>query len=287
VTHDPDFARVQILPQAAGLRAVVQELWPNPAVRAIWLGGSFARGTADVNSDIDLRVAVTKDDFRPEEILESMRGLAARIAAQLDLRREDDVVLFHLLLDNGEIYDLLVQATSRKPSEERRILIACRDEEFGKTLADGEDPAPPALPQMEPAQVLKILQEYWLGFSKHRKVLNRNLDLLAVQGEHFLRAYLLRLYHIAATGADIDGGHAPTIHSMTPAVQRIQARFGLEPMAQIGRPMRTPAELVESAEAIAAEVARIGRVLAGELGFVYPERAEAAARRAWDGRLQR
>jgi hypothetical protein len=27
--------------------------------------------------------------------------------------------------------------------------------------------------------------------------------------------------------------------------------------------------------------------LAGELGFVYPERAEAAARRAWDGRLQR
>ena len=41
------------LPQKRFLIDVVQGLWRDPAIVAVWLGGSLARGEGDRNSDVD------------------------------------------------------------------------------------------------------------------------------------------------------------------------------------------------------------------------------------------
>jgi predicted nucleotidyltransferase len=274
-----DHSQIQPLPQTEFLHAVIDDLWAEPTVMAIWLGGSFARHAADRDSDVDLRVAVPKEHFDLHTLPGGTGRLAARIAARLEMQFIEQTVLHHLLLDDGSIYDLLVYTTSRGPSSERRLVLGCRDEKFGDLLVAGADPPLTPLTPADAGDVSNLIAEYWIGFSKHRKVLNRGLDLLACQGEQFLRAILFRLYHVQATGADC--GARPTIHSMTPAVRNVQHVFGGAALAEIGRPMRTRAELIESAEAIADEVGRVGRILSDRLQFEYPAKAETAARTAW------
>ena len=68
------------LPQKETLRRITARLWADPDVVALWLGGSFARGGADGNSDFDLRVAV-----RPEALPRWQRAdmTAQDLSAQL------------------------------------------------------------------------------------------------------------------------------------------------------------------------------------------------------------
>src|SRR2546429_5801527 len=56
------------LPQQKTIRAVATALWPYKEVIALWLGGSLARGTGDVVSDIDFRVAVIPLHFAHWEV---------------------------------------------------------------------------------------------------------------------------------------------------------------------------------------------------------------------------
>jgi predicted nucleotidyltransferase len=64
---------------------IATQLVDIPGVRAVVLGGSWARGVADASSDIDL--GIYYDPAAPPE-LSALRGLAARI----DVRHLDDLV---------------------------------------------------------------------------------------------------------------------------------------------------------------------------------------------------
>jgi predicted nucleotidyltransferase len=89
------------LPQQRRLHTVVGDLWRDPAVAALWLGGSLARGAGDAHSDVDLRIAVLAEAFDTERLPAAAEPLKAAAVAILPLRFGGKSVLFHMLLVEG------------------------------------------------------------------------------------------------------------------------------------------------------------------------------------------
>jgi predicted nucleotidyltransferase len=274
-----NFELVPNLPQKKFLIHVVEGLWQDPSIIAVWLGGSLARGQGDRNSDVDLRVAL-----RPEKYARMPSGatpLFEMAVVHQRLEFAEDSTLHHMLLRNGQIYDLFVQSTSRRPTSEHRLVLACRDALFGDSLSHGVDPQTTFKTAAPPA-VRQVIEGYWLGLLKHKKVIARGLGIVAWEGEHRLRCLLLQLYYILATGNDCGDPLRMTIHSMSPAVRSIQAEIGPLALAMLGKPTRTVEELTDSAMQIAREVARVGRLLSTRLNFDYPTEAERVVADSWN-----
>ena len=266
------------LPQRPLLIELARDLWDDPAVAALWLGGSLARGVGDAHSDVDLRVAFASPAAVPETLPASAHRLTTRVTYCSTYRIADDAVLHHMLLGDGQVYDLWVQTASREPSREARRVLGCRDAALASKLTGGEDPSV----QFEPAnpeEVRKVIGGFWMNLRKHRKVLARGLTLIAWEGEHRIRQDLLRLWHVEATGLDCGPLSAITIHSLTPMVRALEAVHEGEALKALGRSSETAPEFGEAVERLRADGARVGRVLAKRLGFGYPATAEEAATR--------
>jgi predicted nucleotidyltransferase len=274
------FAAIPSLPQKEFLIEAVETLWQDPAIVAIWLGGSLARGQGDRNSDVDLRIAVEPGEAARVTTPPGATFLLRKAVIHQRLDFGELATLHHMLLENGQIYDLLVQSTARTPTNEHRLVLGCRDQPFGERLAHGVDPSV-TFKVADPAAVRQIIDGYWLGLLKHKRVIERNLDIVAWEGEHRLRCALLQLYHVLATGTDCGSPLSMTIHSMSPAVTNVQTGIGPTALAMLGLPTRTTEELVASAMEIAREVARVGRLLSKKLDFDYPEQAERVVSDAW------
>lgn len=270
---DLDLSALPDLPQCALLTDLTSELWADPSVSALWLGGSLARGEGDAFSDVDLRVALAPPTEVPETMPPAARLLTERTAYALTRRIAPDAVLHHLLLNDGQIYDLWVQTSGRAPSNEIRLVLGCRDAAFAAQLVGGEDPTiqfPPA----DPEEIRRVLGDFWMNQRKHQKVLARGLTLIGWEGEHRLRQFLLRLWFVRETGTDCGPPDRMTIHTLTPLDRLIQEKYGPRALALLGTADGTLAEVRE-------EVARVGRELAAQLGFEYPAAAEEVARQGW------
>lgn len=268
------------LPQSRRLAALVADLWADPNVVALWLGGSLARGQGDRYSDVDLRVALRPEAYSPDQIPESARQFISAAVTRVPLRFGGEAVVWHMMLDNGEMYDLHVQPSSEKPPYEARLVLACRDADFGEQLIGGEDRSvdfPPAVPD----DIRQLVAFCWMNQQKHQKVLYRGLPLLSWQGELLMRQELVRLWFVLATGTDCGPVRRLTIHTLTPVIQALQAQMGADALALVGQPMRTEAELIAGAAKLREELARVGRLLAEKLGFDYSSAAEATVRRTW------
>lgn len=264
------------LPQRPLLAAVARDLWDDPAVAALWLGGSLVRGAGDSHSDVDLRIALAPPAAVAEELPASAHRLAAHITYSLLMRFAGDAVLHHLLLDDGQIYDLWIQTAMREPSREARLVLGCRDEAFALKLAGGEDPSV-QFKTADPDEIRQVIGGFWINLRKHRKVLARGLTLIAWEGEHRLRQDILRLWHVLATGQDCGPLSSMTIHSLTPMARTLEAAHEGRALGDLGRSSETEAEFGEAMEQMRGEGARVGRLLAGRLGFDYPVAAEEAA----------
>jgi len=265
------------LPQRPLLTELARDLWADPSIAALWLGGSLARGAGDAHSDVDLRVALAGLDRAPDTLPPSASRLASRVTYTLLWRFAEDAVLHHMLLQDGQVYDFLVQTAARKPGNEARLVLGCRDGALQETLAGGEDPSVRFEPA-DPEEMRQVLGGFWMNQRKHRKVLARGLTLIMWEGEHRLRQEIVRLWYALATGQDCGPMGAMTIHSLTPMVQAVQASCDGEALRLLGRSSETEAEFREALEQIGGEAACVGRKLAERLGFEYPEAAEKAAR---------
>ena len=264
------------LPQRPLLIELARDFWDDPTVTALWLGGSLARGAGDAHSDVDLRVALAPPASASEALPASAHRLAARITYAFTWRFDEDAVLHHLLLDDGQIYDLLVQTTRREPNREARLVLGCRDEAFAPKLAAGEDPSV-QFKSADPDEISQVVGGFWMNLRKHRKVLARGLTLIAWEGEHRLRQDILRLWHVLATGLDCGPMSAMTIHSLTPMVRAVEAFHDGQTLNVLGRSSETEAEFRDALEQLREEGARVGRRLAERLDFDYPAAAEEAA----------
>jgi hypothetical protein len=216
------FNKLPELPQVTLLKAVAINLWRQPGVVALWLGGSLARLAGDPYSDIDLRVAVENEHFTHWETPKFERLFGYSPLAHHLMRFGDTALLHHLLVENGDIYDLYSQGIKTPLSPEQRLVLGCRDETFHTALLEPFVSKPELTREITPESIRQMLEFYWLNAHKHRKILFRDLDLLLWQGLNFFRPDLLRLYYILLTEKDCGDLRQTTIHAMTSVVDTLQ-----------------------------------------------------------------
>jgi hypothetical protein len=267
------------LAQTAVLRDVVQRLVPNPEVRAIWLGGSFAAGSADLYSDVDLRIAVAPDRLTAWRAPEWRTILNQDPIGATFLAFGENALLHHIVLEDGTIFDFFVQSTQHDNPEPAIKVLACGDEAFGERLAKFQRSAPVQSPPVEALTLSQALVDFWISSHKHRKVLGRDLFLVAVVGIQLERMMLLRLWHAFRTGCEMGG--RPTIHGLTAATREIERDTRRQALQIVGMPLRDYDEIVAAIETARDEVARVGRQLAAREGFDYPQRLEQVVRQSW------
>ena len=276
-----DFTFLPDLPQVETLKKVAHVIWRNEEVRALWIEGSFGQGTADRYSDVDLRLAVPASRFRQWETPDLTALFKGRCVAHQRLFPEEEAILHHVLLETGEMYDLGIQQIDRVVIHESCRVLGCRD-----PALSGNFKAPAAVSSgslrtdPDPDSIRQVIVDFWLNSNKHRKVLYRGLDPMVVVGLQTERAILIRLWAIHASGLD-SGTVKPNIHTLTPQVRSIgkTARNALE---VLGAPVRTRGELRALIERHRDEVARVGRALAAQYAFSYPEVVEETVRAGWD-----
>ena len=276
-----DFTSLPDLPQVETLKQFAPEIWRNKEVRALWVEGSLALGTADRYSDVDLRLAVPATrlpDWATPDLLSLFEG---RCVAHQRLFNQEEGILHHLMLDTGDMYDMGVQKVQRVSLREACRVLGCRDPELAVAF---EKLAPASATSLRadpnPDTIRQVIVDFWLNTNKHRKVLYRGLDPMVIVGLQTERTTLLRLWTIHDSGRDSGTGR-PTIHTLTPQVRSI-GESGRNALEVLGAPAQTRVELLALIELHRDEVSRVGRKLADRYAFSYPEAVEATVRACWD-----
>jgi hypothetical protein len=247
-------------PQFEMLPGLLEGLERDPAITAAWVGGSLAIGNTDAHSDIDLRLAVSTETFSldhmpaPLEILE-------RDAIFMRRRSFGDGTAWHYaLLPSGAIWDVLVYRDTREPFPEQRRVIFARGD-WAEKLSVGSDPSV-QFPAAQADAILETLEQFWVDWMKHAKVLARGGENVIWMGMNLSRHALTRLKFIAETGLDCGATERLTIHTLLP-VARALGGWSAEGM---------------NLEELATEASKVGKALASRFGFAYPEAVEAVAR---------
>ncbi|MGO8950027.1 MAG: nucleotidyltransferase family protein [Ktedonobacterales bacterium] len=269
------------LPQSQTVRDLAPRLWRDERVLAVWLGGSFATGTADPYSDIDLRVAVPPEDLVRWETPDLDALLGAPPLARHMLRLGEDSFLHHLILTNGDIMDLLIHSAARAPGIEPTLVLGCRDEAFAHLLAASSHAPAPVNAPVTGDLVRSLVVELWVNSHKHRKVLYRRLDLMFPAATYFNWQMLMRLWYIAATGSDASREHFTGIHGLTELTRAVEGTYGAEPLAVCGAPTRDREEICTAIERYQDVISQLGRMLAERYSFAYPAELEAVTRQDW------
>jgi predicted nucleotidyltransferase len=273
--------RLSHLPQYPALCFLMEALWQEPSVRALWLGGSLARGAADDYSDLDLRAAVSPDSLDGWWNRDLQELFEGRILAETHLSFDPAIFLYHLLLADGTIVDLLIQSAEKPPYAEPRLVLACREDALAQLLAEPVPISEPDEPSAEGGVIRQALVDYWINTHKHRKVLHRGLDLLVLTGIQMERSLLQRLWYALATGRDYGTGRQASIHGLSNFVRTTMQARGPEALAILGAPTRDRAEIVQAIDQLRDAVSAAGRELAEGLGFDYPAALEEKVREDW------
>ena len=242
---------------------MLEKLERDFAITAAWLGGSLASGNADAHSDIDLRLAVSEDSFRLEQMPAALEVLE-RDAIFVRRRSFGEGTAWHYaLLPNGAIWDVLVYRDTREPFMEMRRVIFARGD-WTEKLSSGSDPSANFAPAGR-AAILETLEQFWVDWMKHAKVLARGGENVIWMGANLSRHALTRLKFIAETGLDCGATDRLTIHTLLP-VSRALREWSAEGL---------------NLEELATEASSIGKALAARFGFAYPEAVERIARGAF------
>jgi hypothetical protein len=216
------------LPQSQVLRAIAPRLWRNDHILALWLGGSLAAGTGDLYSDIDLRVAVAPADLADWETADLQSILDEPALARHLVRLGEGAFIHHLILQSGDILDLLMQSADATPGDEPLLILGCRSDDLSKRLASCNQPPPHARIPVTSDVVRELLVAFWTNCHKHRKVLHRGLDLMFPAASYANWQMLMRMWYIDATGCDTSAYHFSGIHGLTELGRRLAERFSFD-----------------------------------------------------------
>ena len=269
------------LPQSETIRALALRLWRDERVAAIWLGGSMANGAGDIYSDIDLRVAVPPADLPAWKAADLDALLGAPPLARHFVGLGERSFLHHLVVANGDILDLLIESVEVTPGPEPVLVLGCRDEAFAGRLAESDHAAPSTDAPVSGDAVRELIVAFWVNSHKHRKVLNRNLDLMFPAAAHANWRMLMSLWHIEATGYGTSPRHFSGIHGLTELVHAVEGAYGSEPLEVCGMPTRNREEICAAIERAQEVASALGRRLADRYGFAYPDALEEVTRQSW------
>lgn len=283
---DLDLKLLPDLPQCRTFAHFAPRFWEQASVRGLWIGGSLARGDGDPYSDIDLRLAVSADALEGWNIPDFDSLFAGMCLGTLFISFGARAFLHHLVLSNGDIYDVWVQDVAEEVHDPVLLLLGCRDEALARRLTATKVEAPVLPTAADGETVRKLLVHYWITTHKHRKVLYRDLPLIVLAGVQVERELLQRLWYIEATGYDSDN-RAGTIHSLSEIARVLQKTRGGAALALLGAPLTDSITLHNTLRLLRDEVAQVGRTLAARLDFAYPELLEQTVRAGWNDFLQK
>ena len=271
------------LPQLAQLRILAEKVWQDNNVEAMWLGGSFASGKADRYSDVDLRLSVSSEHLLDWHKPDFKALFGRPILMQATSMANEDAVLHHLLLDNCDAYDLWVQKSEGKLSDEPKFVMACRDTTLAERLAVKGHEGRLNFQEVRPEAIRHGLISYWANFAKNPKVLNRDLHMIWRDGLYLFSGFYLRLKFIEATGEDCGNVTIPpmTIHTITPIIQILRNHYGDELLQIVSQPMQNRQECEASIERLSVAIGETGRSLAHTYQFEYPIEIEQAVLKYW------
>ncbi len=278
---DLNFDALPDLPQLRPLREFAPRLWARPDALALWIGGSIGRGSADRYSDVDLRIAVRAEAFEEWQRAEIQTLIGNSVVAQTRLSFGEHAFLHHVVLTTGDIYDIWIQSEDHAVGADTILIVGCRDEKLRSHLNACRQAAPaPDLPASSDT-VRQMLVEFWINTHKHRKVLDRNLHLLAIVGAQNDRAVLLRLWYMEITGLDAGNPRTQTIHGLAHQMRTVEQAKGAEALRVLGASLASRADILTAIEMLRDEIGHTGRLLAARLDFAYPAEVEAVARQGW------
>lgn len=275
-----EFEALPDLPQVKALKRIVSRLWSKDEVQAVWIGGSFGQGNADLYSDVDLRVAVLSahvDDWTDLDLPVLFEG---RCIAHTRSPSTECGILHHLILENGDLYDLWVQNVQKISVDEPCRILGCRDPKLADVLRKSAGSAVPTHRPPPDAHKLRLeIVGFWMNSHKHRKVLHRGLDPLVIVGLQAERTLLIRLWALHAGDYGTDD-RQPSIHTLSAQIRTL-IEFKEHMLEIMGAPGRTRSELLRVIELHRDEVSRVARGLAKRYSFDYPAELERTVRAGW------
>lgn len=234
----------------------------DPRVRALWLGGSLARGDADAASDLDLLVAVS--DEAVDAFARGWREWLAKITPALIARAQPFLPgSFYSVTPTGERLDLVVEPVARLASSpfRMRAVVFDRDGLSARIPA----PPPPAGPSRE--RIAYLIEEFFRDVGMlYVSVVRRDL-LLGNEGIHLVRGLLYQLFCEA---------NAPLPPS---GVKRWSAKLTLAQRARLERLPTGASEwdgLLAAHHRVAREFVASAREIAAANGVAWPAELEAA-----------
>jgi Polymerase beta, Nucleotidyltransferase len=159
-------------------------------IRALWLSGSLAKGTADGGSDLDIVVAIRDTDF--DEFVDHWREWLATITPTL-LARELPFApgCFYTTTTGCERLDVISEPVSKLSSTRHRY----RRVIFDRDGLDATVPAPDPLPGPDIARLRWIVEEFFRIEAITPFMLDQRRDfLVVVEGVQSLQRMLYQVF---------------------------------------------------------------------------------------------
>ncbi len=233
-------------------------------IRAVWLSGSLARGTADAGSDLDLIITVT-DDALPairSRWREWWDGLIETVSSRvLD---GAGLVIVGLTEDLCRV-DAVVEAVSSPVAADRPRAVVLDHDGLAAVLPA---PAPPRLSSMDPDEMAAGIGEFWRILAIAPAMIDGRGDLLCAHlGTQLAWRHLVDLL-VAAHGPHPVTG-AKYVESRLPGP--VAATLRTLPPIVAERPA-----LITASLALAETMSTLGRTAARRCGAAYPDRLDHA-----------
>jgi hypothetical protein len=144
-------------------------------IRALWLSGSLAKGTADGASDLDCLLAIRDSDYA--DFTASWREWLAAVTPTLIARELPFAPgSFYSTTTGCERLDVVCEPVSKLPASRHRY----RRVVFDRDGLDATIPAPEPMPRPDPGKLSGIVEEFFRIEAIAPFMLNQRRDLLVV-----------------------------------------------------------------------------------------------------------
>jgi predicted nucleotidyltransferase len=230
-------------------------------VRAMWLSGSLARGTADRASDLDVLVAVADQSF--DDFASRWEEWLAAITPTVIARPLPFVAGFFSVTPQRLRLDVVIERVSQLLDTRfrERTVVIDRDR-LGATIPPRSEPAPP-----DPARIAHLVEEFFRDYGMFNTVVERRDWLLGIEAIHMIRSLLYQLF------VESNAPQPPT------GVKQWSARLTAEQRAALeALPTGTATAdgVVAAHEAVACAFVRHARAVCTDLAVPWPSDLEEA-----------
>lgn len=234
-------------------------------VRALWLSGSLARGSADHVSDLDLLLAVRDDDH--DAFSATWKDWLGAITPTVIARPLPFLPgSLYSVTPGRERFDVVVEPVSRLATTPFRTRVVVFDRDGLDTIV----PDPEARTGPSSVKLAAIVEEFFRDYGMFPVVVEREDWLLGLEAIHFLRGLIYQLF------VEANAPQPPMGAKMWSAKLTASQRGALEALPT-GQAERN--SVIDAHETVAVAFVRYARQICATHDVPWPTGLEAATLR--------